>query len=130
MEYTHYTDISSMLQALAAGVIWGLYYDVFRLLRRLIRFSRVSVAVQDLIFWLTSAVYIFFVCIKLNNGFIRIYFVFFALIGWVIYFATVGRIAFVIFDPIISFMCRIFAKLKKPIISVMTKLYLIMKGKS
>ena len=59
MEYTHYTTLFSMLQALTAGLFWGVYYDVFRILRRMIHFHRLSVAFQDLFFWITSAVFIF-----------------------------------------------------------------------
>ena len=62
MEYTYYTDLNSMLQALAAGIIMGVYYDIFRFARRLFHFSNFSVIIQDIIFWLSSAIYIFFVC--------------------------------------------------------------------
>ena len=129
MEYTHYTTIYSMLQALAAGAVWGLYYDVFRLLRRMIHFSGFSVALQDVFFWLTSAVYIFFVCVRLNNGYIRIYFVIFALVGWGIYFATLGRVAFAVFDKIIGFLRRIFEKVKAGILSLLAKIYIKIRGK-
>ena len=56
MEYIYHTTVCSMLQALVAGAVWGVYYDVFRMLRRLIGFSRVSIALQDVFFWLTSVV--------------------------------------------------------------------------
>lgn len=127
MEYTHFTSIISMLQALAAGIIWGVYYDVFRLFRRVIHFARITIALQDIVFWLTSAVFIFFVCIKLNNGFIRIYFVVFALVGWTIYFYTLGKMAFAVFDLIISCARRIIANMKSRIISIISKIYIKIK---
>ncbi|MBQ9901657.1 MAG: spore cortex biosynthesis protein YabQ [Clostridia bacterium] len=130
MEYTHYTDLHSMLQALAAGVLMGLYYDVFRLMRRLTHFDRISVAIQDIFFWLTSAVYLFFVCVRLNNGYIRIYFIFFALTGWGIYYATVGRIAFAILDVILKLLGRVLKSVRKVFFSAAKKIYIIAKGKS
>ncbi len=123
MEYTYYTDIFSMLQALAAGLIMGVYYDAFRFLRRIVHFESISVAMQDFFFWTTSAVYLFFVCVKLNNGYIRIYFVFFALVGWSIYFVTVGKIVFAAFDVIIKFISRILATVKKTLTSKISQLY-------
>ena len=130
MEYTYYTDLYSMLQALAAGVVMGAYYDVFRFLRRIVHFEKFSVALQDFLFWMTSAVFIFFVCVKLNNGYIRIYFVLFAMIGWGIYFATLGRMMFAFFDLIIQFLNRIYEKIKKWIIAILSKIYIKFKGKS
>lgn len=97
-----------MLQALAAGVVMGIYYDLFRILRRLFRFSALSVAIQDILFWLTASVPFFFVCLKCNGGFIRIYFVFFALLGWFCYFMTAGKLIFLLFDKIICFFRRVF----------------------
>ena len=76
MEYTHITDLVSLLQALLVGVGMGVYYDVFRLRRRIFQFRWLSVALQDVIFWVTSAVAVFFVCVRWNGGYIRIYFVF------------------------------------------------------
>ena len=122
MEYTHYTTLFSMLQALTAGLFWGVYYDVFRILRRMIHFHRLSVAFQDLFFWITSAVFIFFVCIRLNNGFIRLYFVVFALTGWAVYFATVGRFAFAVFDGIHRFIRRILSNGKRRSLWILTKI--------
>ena len=129
MEYTFYPDLTSMLQALAAGVLLGVYYDAFRVLRRVIHFDRVSVAMQDILFWLTSAVYLFFVCIRLNNGYIRIYFVLFALAGWGVYYATVGRMIFVVFDFMLKIVGRLTKSIKKMTVSLIRKIYTKIKGK-
>lgn len=127
MEYTHYTDLTSMLQALAAGVLMGVYYDVFRLMRRMIRFDRISVALQDIFFWMTSAVYVFFVCVRLNNGYIRIYFILFAIIGWGFYYATVGRLIFAVFDCIINVIRKLLNGIRKILLSIAEKLYINMR---
>lgn len=128
MEYIYHTTVCSMLQALVAGAVWGVYYDVFRMLRRLIGFSRVSIALQDVFFWLTSAFCLFFVCIQLNNGFIRIYFILFAFVGWGIYFATLGKMISVIFGCIADFVGRIFEIVRTCVMSGMAKIYLTLKS--
>ena len=124
MEYTYYTDLLSMIQALAAGAFMGVYYDAFRFLRRIVHFSSISVALQDLFFWLSSAVYLFFVCVRLNNGYIRIYFVLFAFMGWGVYFATFGRVMFVVFDFMIKILKRFFRMIKKHITRQAIKIYI------
>lgn len=124
MEYTYVTGVASMLQALLAGVAMGIYYDVFRFLRRIFKFDDLSVALQDLLFWITSAVFIFFICLKLNSGFIRIYFVIFTMIGWLCYFMTAGKMIFKIFDGIIKIFNRIFDTIQRKIISISERIYL------
>ena len=115
------TTIASMLQALAAGLVMGVYYDVFRLLRRIIRFQRFWVAVQDMIFWLSSAIGLFFVCIALNNGFIRIYFILLALGGWGLYYLVAGRCVFAVIDWIIKFFRRTIRRMKTGFSTILDK---------
>lgn len=123
MEYLQITDIFSLFEALLIGVAMGIYYDVFRFFRRIFKFSSFSVALQDIMFWVTSAVIVFFICIKLNGGFVRIYFIIFALLGWFVYFKTVGKIIFKIFDFIISIFNRIFAMSRRFLIKISEKIF-------
>ena len=71
MEYTHITNLVSMLQALLVGVGMGVYYDCFRFWRRMIQCRWPSVALQDLVFWLTSAVAVFFICIRAASHLVK-----------------------------------------------------------
>ena len=72
--------------------------------------------------------WIFFVCVKLNNGYIRIYFVVFALIGWGVYFFTLGKIIFIIFDFIIKILRSFYYKIKKRI--TLSTVAILIKTKS
>lgn len=112
MEYTHVTDTISILQAMAAGIAMGAFYDCFRFLRRLNRYDNFSVALQDMAFWISSAICLFFVCIRLNNGFIRIYFIIFAFVGWLLYFAVAGRLFFAFLDRILSAVRQMIQQMK------------------
>ncbi|MGN0475208.1 MAG: spore cortex biosynthesis protein YabQ [Acutalibacteraceae bacterium] len=97
---------------------------MFRFVRRIFKFSAFSVAVQDIFFWLTSAVPVFFICIKLNGGYLRIYFIIFTLVGWFIYFKTIGKLIFIVFDRIINIIRRIFAIFRRRIIKIGEKVLL------
>ncbi len=124
MEYLSITDIFSLIEALITGAVMGIYYDVFRFIRRIFKFSTFTVAVQDVLFWITSAIPVFFICIKLNGGYFRIYFIIFALVGWFIYFQTIGKLIFIAFDLIINTVRRIFAMFRRQIIRFAEKILL------
>ena len=121
MEYTHVTTVYSFLQAIIAGFAIGIYYDLFRLLRRLIKCKKNWVDIQDIFFWISSAVCLFFICISLNNGFIRIYFILSALIGWGIYYSIIGRFLFGIIDWLLKILRKLIARIKNFILHYSTK---------
>lgn len=95
-------QIESVIQALAFGFVLGIFYDLFRILRRVFSFSYATIVAQDILFWLCAAVYSFFVCIVMCGGYFRIYFVLGILAGWGIYFFSVGALLMGIMDIIIS----------------------------
>lgn len=79
-------------QALLVGVIMGIYYDLFRIIRRIIPCGYASIVAQDVFFWVTSAIGVFFACIWCTGGTLRIIFVLAVLLGWGAYAATVGAV--------------------------------------
>lgn len=85
-------QLGDVLKALLLGCCVGLYYDFWRLLRMMRDFSRLSVFLQDMIFWLTSAVFVFFAVIKINAGFVRLYFITLIFVAWLLYYFTVGNV--------------------------------------
>lgn len=123
MEYLKITSLASLVQALLTGLVMGIYYDVFRFLRRIFKFSAFSVAVQDMLFWISSAVAVFFVCVRLNGGFVRVYFVILALTGWWVYYQTAGKFIFILFDAVIKFFGRILDTIKHFLIKLFEIIY-------
>ncbi len=85
-------QVSVLLWAVAAGFAMGLYYDFFRAVRLFVHCGKTAAIIQDIFFWLTSAVAVFFICITVNCGYLRIYFVLAVLLSWVLYFFTLGHI--------------------------------------
>jgi spore cortex biosynthesis protein YabQ len=81
--------ITVELQFFLISVLWGaillFVYDIFRILRRLIKHNAFFVAVQDLIFWVASSVFIFAMMYKENNGIIRGFSVMGMAIGMILY---------------------------------------------
>ena len=69
-------------EGLLTGAVMGIYYDFFRIIRRIIRCRYANIVGQDIFFWVTSAFFVFFTMIKLNGGQVRILFVLMVLAGW------------------------------------------------
>lgn len=63
------------LQAVLSGMIVYSSYTCIRRLRRVIRHNLAAIAIEDAVFWLTAAVYLFVQIYHTSDGSIRWYFV-------------------------------------------------------
>lgn len=104
-------------QALLTGVVLGVYFDLYRILRRFFRFSYGMVLVQDLLFWLTGAVGVFFASVVVSGGRLRVFFVLTAMVGWGLYAATVGSLLMAVVDVAVKLLRRLFAGVNKTLLS-------------
>lgn len=81
--------ITTQLEFFLISILWGaiilVAYDVFRILRRLIKHNSIFLAVEDLIFWVTASVFIFAMIYNENDGIIRGFSVMGVTIGMVLY---------------------------------------------
>lgn len=100
-------------QALLTGAALGLYYDLYRILRRLFPFGYAMIAVQDVIFWITGAIGVFFASVVVSGGQLRIFFVLTALVGWAIYAATVGSVLMAVVDVVLKLFGRLWSLLTR-----------------
>lgn len=53
------------------GIFLLFVYDLFRILRRIINHEKLSVAVEDLLFWIVGSIWVFRIIYQKNNGVIR-----------------------------------------------------------
>ena len=100
-------EAAALGKALLAGAALGIYYDLFRILRRVFHFGYAMILGQDLIFWLTGAVGVFFGSVVVYGGQLRILFVLTALAGWGIYAATIGSILMAVVDFVLRLLNRV-----------------------
>lgn len=89
-------------QMLLVGAAMGVYYDFFRVLRRVFRFGYTSVLAQDVFFFVTSAIAGFFVCIHISGGRMRAAYVLAMLAGWAVYAFTAGAVVMFALDRVIG----------------------------
>ena len=89
-------------RVLLIGAAMGAYYDVFRALRRVFRFSYAAVCAQDVFFFVSSSIAAFFCCIWINDGLVRASFIIAMFAGWAVYAATVGAVLMAVLDRMLG----------------------------
>lgn len=84
-------EVIFMGQFLALGVAITFLYDILRILRRVIRHGNLLLSFEDLLFWTGCAVSIFYLLYRENNGTLRWFAILGAMVGMLIYKATISR---------------------------------------
>ena len=90
------------------GVIIGILFDFFRILRRTIKTSNFITYVEDILFWILTGFLILYSIWYFNNGEIRIYMFLGIILGVLIYMLTLS-----------SILIKIFSKILRPLINVL-----------
>ena len=90
------------LYSLAAGCALGLYYDVFRILRKIAKSSAFVLFLQDLLFMLSSCAAIILFIYHTNSGRVRFPLLFGICSAFFLYRVTIGETVMCVSDIIIS----------------------------
>jgi len=99
------------LATVYAGLMIGLMYDLYRMIRRIIKPGNWLTAILDLLFWLVVAVFSFFVLFIANDGEVRFYhFIGFAS-GWALYILALSQWVMALLTLVYRFLCKFFAVL-------------------
>ena len=76
------------------GVVLGVYYTVYKLLRYFFTFSRWAIFFQDILFFVSGAVATFILLMNIAGGEVRGYILFGVVIGFSAYYFTLGALVF------------------------------------
>ena len=104
------------------GVIIGILFDFFRILRRTIKTSNFITYIEDVVFWILTGFLILYNIWYFNNGEIRIYMFLGIILGVLIYMLTLSSILIKIFSKIFRILINVLELPFKTIISVYRKL--------
>ena len=74
------------------GVVIGILFDFFRILRRTIKTGNIATYIQDILFWILTGILILYNIWYFNNGEIRVYMFLGIIIGTLIYMSTLSNI--------------------------------------
>ena len=86
-----YNELLNLIIFIFTGIIIGILFDIFRIIRRSFKTPDILTYIEDVIFWLLTGVILLFTIFKFNNGEIRIYLFIGLIIGLIIYLLTISR---------------------------------------
>lgn len=110
------TQLYSLFIFILSGITIGIFFDIFRILRRSFKTPDIITYIQDIVFWIITGIFLLFVLFKFENGQIRSYNVIGLSIGIIIYICTISKYFIKSSVTIISFLKNILYKIFKFII--------------
>lgn len=110
------------------GVIIGILFDLFRVLRKSIRTADIVTYLEDILFWILSGILILYNIWYFNDGEIRLFMFLGIIMGIMIYMLTLSNLFIKIFQTILSTLIKILSIPFKAIIATFRKIYQIIKS--
>ncbi len=101
-------QIHIFLYAIAAGAFVAFLYDILRIKRRAIKTNVIIVSLEDILYWLITAIIIFLTVYNSNSGEIRGYIFIGNIAGVLIYLLLLSKIVISSSMAIINFFKKIF----------------------
>jgi len=109
------------------AVIWGIgivwLYDILRILRRIIKHTKIFVYLEDIIFWTAEAFIIYHLMYTNDNGAIRLYTMFGICIGIILYSLLLSRFFVKIISKILISIINVISKPIRFIKKILTSLF-------
>lgn len=104
------------------GVIIGVLFDFFRILRRSIKTPNVITYIEDILFWILTGLLVLYNIWYFNNGEIRIYMFLGIILGILIYMSALSNIIIKIFSKILQTIIKVLELPFKTIIAIFRKI--------
>ena len=111
-----YEEMTLLVACFFLGMILGLFYDGFRILRLFIRHKDWLVDVEDLVFWVVTAWLVFKTLFCYNQGILRAYAFLGIMIGLLLYYLSVSKIIFCLARKIVPVWSKVLELIKKPVV--------------
>ena len=109
------------------GVLIGIIFDIFRILRKTIKTSDFVTYIEDFLFWIITSSILFYSIFTYNNGELRFFMFLAVILGFVLYLCTISSYLIKINVKIINVIKRIFLNLFEIIYKPLIKTFKILK---
>ena len=110
-------ELRFFLNSIIWGVILLVIYDVFRIIRRVIKHKSFFIAIQDIIYWVVCSILIFNMMYRQNNGIIRAFAVLAILFGMILYHGSVSDLVVDYVSMVINKVIYFFKRLINTVIN-------------
>ena len=107
------------------GVIIGLLFDFFRILRRSFKTSNIITYFEDVLFWILTGVLSLYNIWYFNNGEIRIYMFLGIIMGVLIYMLTLSNIIISLLSKILILIVKVLELPFKTLFSIFHKFFTV-----
>ena len=107
------------------GVVIGILFDFFRILRRSFKTSNIITYVEDVLFWILTGVLILYNIWYFNNGEIRIYMFLGIIMGVLIYMLTLSNILISLLSKILISIVKVLELPFKTLFSIFHKFFTV-----
>ncbi len=104
------------------GVLIGLLFDFFRIIRKCFKISNFITYIQDILFWILTGISIIFFMYFYSEGTIRLYLFIGMILGFFIYMLIISKYIIKLFVFIIEIMKMVFIKLIELIVRPVKKI--------
>lgn len=109
------------------GILIGVFYDLIRLFRRIFPHSLMTIQLEDLIYWILSAIFVFLAVLRKNYGDIRPFLILGLFLGVIIYFLLLSPVILKVFIRISGIIGKILILTIKFFYTVLYPLRCILK---
>lgn len=109
------------------GVLIGIIFDIFRILRKTIKTSDFVTYIEDFLFWIITSSILFYSIFTYNNGELRFFMFLAVILGFAVYLCTISSYLIKINVKIINAIKRILYKLFEIIYKPLIKTFKILK---
>lgn len=107
------------------GVVIGLLFDFFRILRRSFKTSNIITYFEDVLFWILTGVLILYNIWYFNNGEIRIYMFLGIIMGVLIYMLTLSNIIISLLSKILNSIVKVLELPFRTLFSIFHKFFTV-----
>ena len=101
---------------LISGMLIGVLFDIFRILRRSFKTQDFITYVEDAIFWIITGIFLMFILLNFSNGEIRLYSIIGLALGFITYMLTISRLFIKINVKIVKFIKNVVSNIIRVII--------------
>ena len=108
----------TFLATAAAGMVLGILYDCFRILRRVLRHTTAITTIEDAIFWVASTLLMFAFLLNRNFGDIRSFIFMGLALGAILYFFMLSRFFMKFAMAVLKLLKRLVITIITPIIAI------------
>lgn len=105
------------------GILIGLLFDFFRILRKTFKTINLITYIEDILFWILTGISIIFCMYNFSDGSLRLFMFLGLIFGFILYMLTLSKIIIKIFVTIITISKRIIYKIIKIIITPLKFIY-------